>query len=233
MYGKPADIFSLGIMFYEIVYRRTPFDDLDTPIYCRALQDLDAAIQFPKKDQSGRPIPDIVIEVMKTCVQQNPAKRPTIDRLLKSRCFERFSLSRRNVDSVRRNMWKKLLFSPAWGRVWMPQVKAAKGQWELHLVQSELDLQEIKKTLWSDVGGQTGGIARCADAERSSKDRGATAVEAREVCAYRICQLLLKRLNIAPLVQQCRVHSVLPDPRNAREVSRIRETMLYNVNMRL
>ena len=86
-YDTKADVYSLGIVAWEIFSRKVPFAELDVP----ALQLGMLVLMTEQRPEPAQPaaMPDSVAEIVQRCWRQEPAERPTsadvaksLDRLL-------------------------------------------------------------------------------------------------------------------------------------------------------
>lgn len=78
--GRPADVWSLGCILYQLVYNQPPFPQPDFFTKISAIVDPDYEIDFPILDD--RPDFADLLDVMIKCLQRDPKKRPTIEELL-------------------------------------------------------------------------------------------------------------------------------------------------------
>ena len=72
--GRASDMWSLGCILYQIVYGRTPFAELSLIHKMQAICDPAHLISYPPLD----PPNDALVDVIKACLQRNPALRPII-----------------------------------------------------------------------------------------------------------------------------------------------------------
>ena len=78
--GRAADVWSLGCILYQLVYNRPPFPQADFIHKIQAIIDDSYEIEFPTVP--NRPDFNDLLDVMKSCLQRDPKKRPKIDELL-------------------------------------------------------------------------------------------------------------------------------------------------------
>lgn len=102
--GCPADIWSLGIILYQMLYRHVPFAHLDTVQRLFALQDPNVAVTFPPTHRLAgysESTKESAMDVLQKCLQRNPRQRPLIPQLLEHAFLhDTVTLSRYSFDKA-------------------------------------------------------------------------------------------------------------------------------------
>jgi len=101
--GRPSDIWSLGIILYQMVYMKAPFAHLDPMQRLFALTDPNVAVEFPRGhrfENHSQEVQEALLDVLQRCLQRDPSRRPTIPELLEHPFLtsETVRLSRSNFD---------------------------------------------------------------------------------------------------------------------------------------
>eukprot|EP00933_Yihiella_yeosuensis_P021102 TRINITY_DN16792_c0_g1_i1.p1 TRINITY_DN16792_c0_g1~~TRINITY_DN16792_c0_g1_i1.p1 ORF type:complete len:880 (+),score=208.26 TRINITY_DN16792_c0_g1_i1:67-2640(+) len=104
--GRPSDIWSLGIILYQMVYMKSPFAHLDPMQRLFALTDPNMCVEFPsghRLEGHSTETKDALMDVLNRCLQRDQRKRPSIPELLEHR-FLRSDTVRLNRGAFNRTM---------------------------------------------------------------------------------------------------------------------------------
>ncbi len=77
-YGKPADVFSFAVLFWEILSLNQPFKGYDYEKHAKTV------VMKKKRPEVKKDWPTIIQIVMKDGWDDNPAKRPSFDQICDS-----------------------------------------------------------------------------------------------------------------------------------------------------
>lgn len=83
--GRASDIWSLGIILYQILYRSAPFSHLEPMQRLFALSDPNLQVEFPPGhclDSHSESVKAHLIDVLNRCLQRDPTRRASIPELL-------------------------------------------------------------------------------------------------------------------------------------------------------
>ncbi|EGR28558.1 protein kinase domain protein [Ichthyophthirius multifiliis] len=77
-YTTKADVYSYGIVLYEICFRKTPYQKMSTIDIMKTVTEG----KRPQFDQIPHECPEALIQLMKDCWEQNPNNRPDFQQIL-------------------------------------------------------------------------------------------------------------------------------------------------------
>jgi len=84
-FGRSSDIWSLGIVFYQMVFNRLPLPNLDPYQRMMTICNEDYKIEFPDNnalDQHPKAVQSQILDILESCLQRDPQRRPSIPELL-------------------------------------------------------------------------------------------------------------------------------------------------------
>ncbi len=107
--GLPADIWSVGAIILHILYGDYPFGSGLKAVSKITKGHLPAVPEFVLKNLQFKPMAEEIIEIASSCLQQDPALRPTADELVEKCNSLCYTVSDRKYGSIKNYMHN------AWG----------------------------------------------------------------------------------------------------------------------
>lgn len=108
--GLPADIWSVGAIMLHILYGDYPFGS-GLKAVSRITKDvLPTVPEFVLENSQFKPLAEEIIEIAHSCLQKDPALRPTADMLVEKCNLLCYTVSGREVGSI-----KNYFYNDAWG----------------------------------------------------------------------------------------------------------------------
>jgi serine/threonine-protein kinase TTK/MPS1 len=84
--GKPSDVWSLGCILYQITYGKPPYAHISNPIQrVMAIANPQHVVEYPLTGVGGIGVPTGLIKTLEGCLEHDPQRRLTIERLLDHR----------------------------------------------------------------------------------------------------------------------------------------------------
>ncbi len=86
-YKESADVYSFGIIAWEIMTRRQPFDDIDSIFALPG-----KIVMEGKRPNISEDIPGHILRIIQTSWDQNPLKRPSFQQISKEISVSLFTI---------------------------------------------------------------------------------------------------------------------------------------------
>eukprot|EP00928_Gymnodinium_smaydae_P092633 TRINITY_DN7654_c0_g1_i1.p1 TRINITY_DN7654_c0_g1~~TRINITY_DN7654_c0_g1_i1.p1 ORF type:complete len:853 (-),score=195.17 TRINITY_DN7654_c0_g1_i1:190-2655(-) len=100
--GRASDVWSLGIILYQVLYRHAPFSRFEIMDRVRAIPDPNVPVEYPpthrlaSHDEATKAQ---ILDVLQKCLQRAPQERASIDELLQHEFLQdRVQVTRRTFD---------------------------------------------------------------------------------------------------------------------------------------
>jgi serine/threonine-protein kinase len=113
--GLPADIWSVGAIMLHVLYGYYPFGSGLKAVSRITKDELPTVPDFVLENSQFEPLAREIIEIAHSCLQKDPAHRPTADELVKKCNSLCYTVSGRKVGSI-----KNYFFNDSWGFIRTP-----------------------------------------------------------------------------------------------------------------
>ena len=82
-YSREIDVYSFGILFWEILTGKIPFQELkENPNTCNKIEEMIIGGYRPSLDVLPNDIPPCIIEIIKQCWNSKPSSRPSLGKII-------------------------------------------------------------------------------------------------------------------------------------------------------
>ena len=108
--GLPADIWSVGAIMLHVLYGNYPFGSGLKAVSRITKDELPKVPDFVLENSQFEPLAKEIIEIAHSCLQKDPAQRPTADELVMKCNLLCYTVSGRKVGSI-----KNYFYNDAWG----------------------------------------------------------------------------------------------------------------------
>ena len=82
-YSREIDVYSFGILFWEILTGKIPFQELkDNPKTCHKIEKMIINGYRPSLDNLPNDVPPCIIEIIKDCWNSKPSSRPSLGKII-------------------------------------------------------------------------------------------------------------------------------------------------------
>ena len=81
IYNKKTDVWSYGIVLYEILTRKTPYHGYDLMQVAGSVM-LGELSVIPEIEENQHNYPEVVVKILKECLRMDPEERPSFEEVV-------------------------------------------------------------------------------------------------------------------------------------------------------
>jgi serine/threonine-protein kinase TTK/MPS1 len=169
--GRSSDIWSLGIILYQIVYQQPPFAHLDPMQRVVMLQNPNMTMNFPAEHRLQGHSEDTkapLMDVLERCLQRDPRRRPTIPELLQHPFLQNSlqDITRCAFDQTMQALMPS--FREATRSIMNSQSQHSPSELDGKDVEPEQQWQLLADQVWERMSHHSGSLLRRRKHEESS-----------------------------------------------------------------